>query len=374
MAPIVVNTDCSGMEAPIQALRALDVPVKHRFSCDVCPAVRKTIAANFPPEEMYTDITVRDNKKAAGCDIYVAGFPCQPFSSAGLQKGFTDRRGKIFFNVLDYIKSKRPRTFILENVSGLVKLKQGKYFKSILAELNALRNPGYNISHQIVDTKDHGVPHSRRRIYVVGIRKDVDRGTFEFPAKIKCPSIELFLDAKKKTDNPAALPPNSQGTAKKNVLYWNRKLIRQGVNPAKDTYIIDVDSSAGRSKAVKGISPCMTCSRSAGHWISTRGRRLNKDEMLRMQGMKPSEFKCVVSLNQLGRQLGNAMSVNVLERIFCNLLPAAGLTKASKLEDRWASGAAVKALRGTATYESPCKRSAEEADVEAPCKRRRTAQ
>lgn len=372
MPAVVVNTDCSGMEAPIQALRALNIPVQHRFSCDVCPVVRRTIEANFPPEDkLYDDVTTRDNAKASGCDIYVAGFPCQPFSSAGLQKGFKDRRGKIFFHILAYIKAKKPRTWVLENVSGLVRMNGGKYFKAIIEELKALGC--YNVHHQILDTKDHGVPQSRRRIYMVGIRKDHDVGTFSFPEKIPCPSIELFLDAKKKSENPAVLPPASQTTARNNVIFWNRKLQKSGVNPAQKTYIMDIDSSSGRSKAVKGVTPCFTCSRAAGHWISSRGRRMNKDEMLRLQGMKPTAFTCVVTTNQLGRQLGNAMSVNVLERIFLSLLPAAGLTRKSvKLEDRWASGKAIQALKGSAVYETPQKRSAEACDEE-PCKRRKTA-
>mmetsp|Transcript_56206 Transcript_56206/g.174307 ORF Transcript_56206/g.174307 Transcript_56206/m.174307 type:complete len:121 (-) Transcript_56206:526-888(-) len=85
----------------------------------------------------------------------------------------------------------------------------------------------------------------------------------------------------------------------------------------------------------KDIAPCLTCSRGQGHWITNRGRRLTKDEMMRLQGIDPASFKTVVSETQLGRQIGNAMSVNVLERIFVKALPAAGLAAHGSLTDRW---------------------------------------
>merc|ERR1711935_1258305 len=101
-----IGTDCSGMEAPIQAIRNLPVKYQHKFSCDVNKDARATIEANFPHGIMYKDLTKRNNKTAPYVDIYIAGFPCQPFSTAGLQQGFGDKRGRgeIFFKVLDYIQ------------------------------------------------------------------------------------------------------------------------------------------------------------------------------------------------------------------------------------------------------------------------------
>merc|ERR1711920_1140528 len=74
---------------------------------------------------------------------------------------------------------------------------------------------------------------------------------------------------------------------------------------------------------------------SYGHWITNRGRMLSKAEMMRLQGMTPEDFKVVVSQAQWGKQIGNAMSCNILERIFVRLLPAAGLYSAARLHDRW---------------------------------------
>ena len=92
--PLRVGTDCSGIEAPIQALQNLQVPFEHIFSCDSDASCRKTIEANFPPKHFYDDIRSRDNSKVASVDLYVAGFPCQPFSSAGKKQGFADSQGR----------------------------------------------------------------------------------------------------------------------------------------------------------------------------------------------------------------------------------------------------------------------------------------
>jgi DNA (cytosine-5)-methyltransferase 1 len=344
---VKIGTDCSGMEAPIQAIKNLKVNYKHKFSCDINAHARATIEANFPHDKMYIDLTKRKNSEAPYVDVYVAGFPCQPFSTAGLQQGFGDKkkRGKIFHKVLDYIETQRPRVFILENVSGLKKISGGKYLKAIRKELENLGD--YKLYENILDTKQHGIPHSRRRWYCIGIQEDFDNGTFKFPEKIPCPSINKFLERKSTKAIDTNLPPKSQGTARANVMKHLRKLKRSDSDPLKEPFIIDCDSSADRSKFVKDATPCITVSRGAGHWVTSRGRRLLKAEMMRLQGMNPTEFKVAISEAQLGKQLGNTMSVNVLERIFVRLLPAAKLVRVNDVKDRWQSGEALKKLSAT---------------------------
>ena len=348
MPLIFVNTDCSGMEAPLQALHNLELPYSHCFSSDINPHVRATIKANFPPKfYLYEDLTKRDHAKAPACNLYVAGFPCQPFSSAGLQQGFNDSkdRGKIFFHIRDYIQEQTPKVFILENVSGLVTLKKGMYFQAILESLKMI-SPQYNIYYCLMNTKDHGVPQSRNRVYIIGIRQDVDQGTFTWPEKLPLPSIEEFLDSRDPDLAATGLPPPRQGTVRKNVEKKIQMHKDQGEDPYTKCFVVDCGSSDYRCQSVEGVSPCMTCSRADGHWVTNRGRRLTKEEMLRLQGMNPRKFNVSVSECQLGKQLGNTMSVNVLERILTRLLPAAGLVK-GPLRDRWEDGSALKELSAT---------------------------
>lgn len=353
------------METPALALKNLGVPVDHLFACDVNKHAKSTILANFPPKVWYDDLTTRDNTSAAKADLYVAGFPCQPFSTAGKQQGFADKlgRGTIFFKVRSYIEAQVPKVFVLENVSGLVKINGGNYFSAILESLRALGT--HNVYHQILDTKENGIPQSRRRIYIIGIEKSCDNGTFEYPRPVARPSIEKFLDPCKRKPTMTDLPPTSAGTAHANVMTALQEIKAKGFDPLREPWIVDCDSSAPRMKYMKDLTPCMTCSRAAGHWVTNRGRRMSKNEMLRLQGMKTPEegFVVAVSDAQLGKQIGNAMSCNVLERLFVKLLPAAGLVPHSRLIDRWEESSAPSTPTGKRTSpsrsSSPIKRKRE---------------
>jgi DNA (cytosine-5)-methyltransferase 1 len=335
------------MESPIQAIRNLGIAYKHEFSCDINEHARATIRANFPHGTMYEDLTKRDNSKVSKVDLYIAGFPCQPFSKAGLQQGFKDKkgRGEIFFYVLDFLEENRPKVFILENVSGIVTLRQPngrKYMDDILSELNGLGD--YNIQWKVLDTKEQGIPQSRRRWYCVGIRKDVDNGSFAFPEKMDCPNIDLLLEARDPELARSGLPPTTQTTAMKNVKAALLKIRRNGHDGRRVTHLVDCDSSPNRSIFKKNMCPCITVSRGGGHWVTSRGRRTTKTEMMRLQGMDPTKFKVAVTESQLGKQLGNTMSVNVLERLFVRLLPAAKLVKKDEVKDRWENGSALRDL------------------------------
>lgn len=348
MAVVKIGTDCSGMEAPVQALQNLapfGVSLEHEFSCDVNAYAKDTITANFHNKIWYEDLTKRDNAKAPYVDIYVAGFPCQPFSAAGLGQGFADTkgRGKIFFKVLDYIKVQQPRIFLLENVKGLTKLDKGRYLQAIMSALEGLGT--YNIYSQVLNTRDHGVPQCRNRWYCVGILKKHDKGTFTFPEAIAKPDLELFLEPKTgDMDLRRSHRNETSKTARTNIQKAIRDIPKKGLNPLADTCMLDCDSSPGRNSFVHQFVPCLTCGRARGHWIINRGRRLLPIEMHRLQGMDPAKFKVAVPERKHGFQLGNTMSVNVLERLFLRLLPAAGLASAAKMRDRWASGEAVREL------------------------------
>lgn len=128
------------------------------------------------------DITQVDPKDIPDCDILMGGFPCQPFSQAGLQKGFSDTRGTLFFNVEKIIEEKRPKVFFLENVKRLRTHDHGNTFNVIKSHLEAL---DYTFDAAVLAAKDFGVPQNRERIYMVGFDKKYfdlpDDFHFEFP-------------------------------------------------------------------------------------------------------------------------------------------------------------------------------------------------
>jgi DNA (cytosine-5)-methyltransferase 1 len=89
---IRVGTDCSGIEAPIQALLQMKKKIKHVWSCDYDKFAKQSIYANYKPEIWYDNITTRDHTSLPDIDLYVCGFPCQPFSLMGNKQGTKDKR------------------------------------------------------------------------------------------------------------------------------------------------------------------------------------------------------------------------------------------------------------------------------------------
>eukprot|EP00928_Gymnodinium_smaydae_P062497 TRINITY_DN46350_c0_g1_i1.p1 TRINITY_DN46350_c0_g1~~TRINITY_DN46350_c0_g1_i1.p1 ORF type:complete len:381 (-),score=79.00 TRINITY_DN46350_c0_g1_i1:195-1337(-) len=338
--PMRVGTDCSGMEAPIQALRNLGIQHEHIFSCDIDKHAEATIQANYPPKIWFPDLTKRDNETAPKVDLYVAGFPCQPFSACGKREGFKDKKGRgtILFDICDYLEEQLPRVFVLENVGNILRVDEGRTWTKILATLEGIGKCAYEVSWEKLNTKEHGVPQNRSRLYIVGVLKKFSTGTFSFSEieKLPCPSIEHFLEPRKGRPAQTDLPPKSQGHAHNNVKRVLKELRAAGHDPLREPFVIDLDSTEKFCTVVKDCSQCITRRRGGGHWVTNRGRRTTKVEMMRLQGMEPAGFKQVVSDAQWGNLIGNSMSVNVLERIFVRLLPAANLVPAgTRLVDRW---------------------------------------
>lgn len=124
---------------------------------------------NFGEKELYEgDITKVDADNIPDCDLIVGGFPCQSHSLAGKRKGFSDERGKVFYEIIRIAQAKRPKMLFLENVKGLLSSEQGKAFGIVLEELG---NIGYWCEWQVINSKYHGVPQNRERVFIIGHRR-----------------------------------------------------------------------------------------------------------------------------------------------------------------------------------------------------------
>jgi len=146
------------------------------FTSKIKPYAVNVLKQNHPNEEINGDITQVEAKEIPDFDILLAGFPCQAFSSAGKRLGFEDTRGTLFFDVERILKEKQPQGFILENVEGLVnhdrenpKAPIGRTLRIILEHLNDL---GYKVTWKVLNAKNFGVPQDRKRIYIVGSKKE----------------------------------------------------------------------------------------------------------------------------------------------------------------------------------------------------------
>lgn len=159
-----------------KALSTLGLHGKCVFTSEIKPHAITTYKSNFNEEHIHGDITKINASAIPDFDILLAGFPCQPFSSAGARRGFVDTRGTLFFDIERILKEKKPAGFLLENVEGLKTHDRvdpqrpiGRTLETIISHLEKL---GYKTTWKILDASLYGVPQRRKRIYIVGTKEN----------------------------------------------------------------------------------------------------------------------------------------------------------------------------------------------------------
>ena len=312
-----IGTDCSGIEAPIQALKNLGIPFSHEFSSDIDKYCIQSIKANYEPKILFGDpdgpflngdITKRYIKDVPDIDLYVCGFPCQPFSAAGKRTGLDHKSGNVFWSCLDVIRKKRPKYFILENVKGLLSNDKGATWATIRSELNKLG--GYTIDWKILNTKDYGIPQNRERLFIVSFqdvpRSGPEAGEMRWPTPV--PLVKPLTEYVDRTVSDRFTPSD------KSIMYLKEY---PGHIFVPFNYInFDLrDQKFNRKGAV--ISPCITAN--LVMWCVVMNRYATGTERLMLQGF-PDDFRQVVSMTQIRKQAGNSMSVNVIEKIIERLI------------------------------------------------------
>jgi len=128
--------------------------------------------------------------KPGSVDIVTGGFPCQPFSLAGKRKGLGDKRGKLYLAMCDAISVLKPKAFIAENVRGLMSMKDGDTLEMIVSDLKAI---GYNVIPKLYKAIEWGVPQTRERVIIIGIRNDI--APFSHPEANRQKSVVTLSDA-----------------------------------------------------------------------------------------------------------------------------------------------------------------------------------
>lgn len=194
MKKIRVGSDFSGVGAFNQALKRLGVEYHEVFACDMDKYARKTFIHNYGEPDYYPENVYDRDIPIESLDIYMTSPPCQAFSLAGKRLGKDDKRGILFFNSHEFIRVNKPRYFIFENVKGLLSDDGGRTFNEWVNMLggksvngNAVMFPyddavPYHIYWKVLNAKEHGVPQNRERVFIIGVRDDVDN-TFRFPAE-----------------------------------------------------------------------------------------------------------------------------------------------------------------------------------------------
>lgn len=270
---------------------------------------QQTYQANFG-EMPEGDITRIREQDIPDHDVLVAGFPCQPFSIAGVSKknslgkkhGFLDEtQGTLFFDVARIIGEKYPKAFLLENVKNLRSHDRGKTFRVICDTLDQL---GYNVEAQIIDGK-HFVPQHRERIFIVGLRRDIygEEARFQFPEI--APTTHRIRDI---------LEEDVQARYTLSDKLWQYLQDYAEKHRSKGNGfgygLVDLNGIARTLSAryYKDGSEILIPQE------NKNPRRLTPRECARLQGF-PESYKIVVSDTQAYKQFGNSVVVPVVETI-----------------------------------------------------------
>jgi DNA (cytosine-5)-methyltransferase 1 len=289
---------------------------------------QETYAANFrdnhPP---HGDITAIGSDEVPDHDVLLAGFPCQPFSIAGVSKknslgrkhGFLDEtQGTLFFDVARIIRAKRPAAFLLENVKNLTSHDKGRTFEVILKALT--EELGYTVWHKVIDAQ-HFVPQHRERIVIVGFRENVPFSwdDLKLPAKgsVRLGSILHPGDGSESAETPYTLGPDAI-VNEKYTLTDKLWAYLQGY--------ADKHKAAGNGFGFGLVTPeDVTRTLSARYYkdgseiLVSQGakknpRRLTPRECARLMGYG-DDFRIPVSDTQAYKQFGNSVAVPVFEAV-----------------------------------------------------------
>ncbi len=287
---------------------------------------QKTYHANFLDlKPIAGDITQINEQDIPSFDICLAGFPCQAFSLAGQRKGFQDdykgmSRGTLFFDVARICSHHRPKVIFCENVKGLTIHDKGNTFRIILGTLEEM---GYRVFHQVLNSKDFGVPQNRERIYIVAFREDIAPQHFDFPrptASPKClrdileekavPSkyylSETYLETLKRHRERHAAKGNGFGYIIRPLDGVSGAIVCGGMGRERNLIIDTRQKNLHPTTNIKGS-------------INGEGiRKMTPREWARLQGF-PDDYLLPLADGHLYKQLGNSVTVPVIEAIARNI-------------------------------------------------------
>lgn len=330
------------------------------FASEIDKFARQTYEHNF--KNISPDIFVNGNfneditdsqidySNIPDFDVLCAGFPCQPFSHAGLKKGFDDTRGTLFFNIKEIVRVKIeenkknnkvsiPKVLLLENVKGFMNHDKGNTYRVVKKTLNEL---GYEVAAEVLNSKHFGVPQNRERIFIIAWYRDIIKSKeFKFPWGIDS-NGEIIYD-KEKRDEKAE-------TTKVGSILLSQDELKALEDRAKKTYTISEKLWAGHQRrkiehAKKGNGFGYSLFNEESPYTSTMSARYYKDgseilidqnnipnrpnrprklhpiEAARLQGFPiDSWYEIPVSDNQAYKQFGNSVSIPVVETLASEII------------------------------------------------------
>jgi len=315
------------------------------FYCDNDKYTVQTYNKNFNENYEATDIRTIKTSDIPNIDMLCGGFPCQAFSIAGKRRGFNDTRGTLFFEIARIVKAKRPKIIFLENVKGLLNHEKGKTFRVIIQTISEL---GYDVQWMVLNSKFFGVPQNRERVFIIGslrgtsrpeilpfrysYSKNVKENNLKQETKSWISTIDSRYGQRWSSEtyvqpsqgiriyNPEGISQtissHGGGQGAKTGLYAMR-----GRNPKNPSERVVGNPTEQRLELNKhGITNTLSSVQKDNLWVENmKIRRLTPIECERLQGF-PDNWTEGVSDTQRYKQMGNAVTVNVIKAIAEKLL------------------------------------------------------
>lgn len=292
--------------------------------------VKKAYMANYGEklanDDFHLDIRFLDGTdyKNSNIDLLVGGSPCQAFSAVGAKYGLNDTRGTLFYEFARIVKETQPRVFIYENVRGLTTHDDGHTWQVMRSVFENDLN--YRIAEpQVLNASDYGIPQSRRRIFVIGIRDDIKCNDFQYPSPVELKyTMQDFLEDNCAYGHFTYSRETGELIVEKHPGHPDDKFI---LTPAVQKYVMAGGTSNYKTSTetdlpiARTLMKMMTQHHRAGvdNYITVKKnplvlRQLSDREALRLMGY-PDEFKIAVSSMQSLRQAGNSIVVDVMMAI-----------------------------------------------------------
>ncbi|PCR89660.1 DNA cytosine methyltransferase [Natrinema ejinorense] len=284
------------------------------FSCEISEEAQDAYERNWGEPITEHDIRDVDADAVPDHDVLLACWPCPSFSQMGKQDGLEDERGMLFFEIVDILKKKQPKAFLLENVKNLRSVNDGSAFQTVESHLSAA---GYQVSDEVLNALDFGLPQHRERLILVGFREDIARAmdSFEIPTQNGNP-----LDTEEK--QRAALAELLEDDP--DDRYEASEKIKQDRRESVEDPDAIPEPSVWHENRNGGIKPrpyssALRASSSWNYILINGERHPTVSEMLRLQGF-PKWFKIDDSNRSRARRLtGNTVPVPMIRE------PAAAL-------------------------------------------------
>ena len=303
--------------------------------------VKESYMANYSisEDDFHLDIRLLDGRDYEGkVDLLVGGSPCQSFSSVGFQDGLDDTRGTLFYDYARIIQEVKPKAFIFENVRGLTTHDNGRTWKKIKSVFSETLH--YKITEpKLLNSSDFGIPQTRRRGFVIGIRDDLNVKEFKYPVPLGIDNLPFFMQD--------ILEDNCAFDEQKLNYYYDKKgnitiNKENGVpnpkfilTPKVRNYVLKSGTKSFKTSTqtdlpiARTLLKTMTQKHRAGvdNYITVgfdkdgkkEVRSLTDREALRLMGF-PDSFKVVVSSRQALKQAGNSIVVDVMMAIMNSII------------------------------------------------------